>query len=89
MYILLTFFNWNLIVALVSSTLPLIESEWDIGVGNLPALFKPGPRIFGICLINVSEARKALYFLAEKYRSIRLVTNNENVGYSNFICQIR
>lgn len=52
-------------VALVSSTLAFIESVCDIGVGNLPALFNPGPRIFGICLMRVSEARKALYFLAE------------------------
>ena len=53
-------------VDLVSSTLPLIESWWDIGVGNFPALFKPGPKSLGICLISVSEARKALYFLAAK-----------------------
>jgi len=36
-----------------------------IAVGNLPALFRPGPRIRGICLIRLSEARKASYFLAE------------------------
>merc|ERR1712226_1082175 len=35
-----------------------------MGAGNLPALFRPGPRIFGICLISVSEAMNALYFLA-------------------------
>lgn len=30
----------------------------------MPALFSPGPRIRGICLIRDSEARKASYFLA-------------------------
>lgn len=30
----------------------------------MPALFRPGPRIRGICLIKDSEARKASYFLA-------------------------
>jgi hypothetical protein len=33
-------------------------------VGNLPALFRPGPRRRGICLITDSEARNWLYFFA-------------------------
>lgn len=51
-------------VALVSSTLPFIDSAWEMGVGNLPALLRPGPSILGICLIKESDARKASYFLA-------------------------
>ena len=59
-----TFFSWNLMVALVSSTFVTRESWCEIGVGNFPALFKPGPKILGICLIKESDARKALYFFA-------------------------
>ena len=33
-------------------------------MGNLPALFRPGPNKRGICLITVSLAKKPLYFLA-------------------------
>merc|ERR1712127_1034323 len=33
-------------------------------LGNLPALFKPGPKSLGICRIKASEAKKASYFLA-------------------------
>ena len=36
-------------------------------MGNFPALFRPGPRILGICLIKESEAKKALYFFAVEY----------------------
>ena len=52
-------------VALTSSTLPVMDSPWVTMVGNFPALLRPGPRIRGICLIRVSDARKASYFLAE------------------------
>lgn len=51
-------------VDLTSSTLVFMFSLWVSREGNLPALFKPGPRIRGICLIRDSEARKASYFLA-------------------------
>ena len=44
-------------------------------VGNLPALFRPGPRIRGICLIRLSEARKASYFLATNREKITLKSN--------------
>jgi len=37
-------------------------------VGNLPALFRPGPSSRGICLITDSDARKAAYFLAARAR---------------------
>lgn len=43
-----------------SSSLSLCDTK----VGNLPALFSPGPRRRGICLITASEARNAAYFLA-------------------------
>ena len=33
-------------------------------VGNLPALFKPGPSSRGICLMTESDAKKAEYFFA-------------------------
>lgn len=36
---------------------------------NLPALFKPGPKRRGICLMTASEARKAWYFLASFFTS--------------------
>lgn len=60
----ITFFIWNLIVALTSSIFDVIDSEWASRPGNLPALFKPGPNNLGICLINDSDAKKASYFLA-------------------------
>ncbi len=44
--------------------MPSRLSLWDTRVGNLPALFKPGPNRRGICLMTVSLAKKALYFLA-------------------------
>ena len=61
---LLTFFIWNLIVDFTSSTLATMFSLWVSKEGNLPALFRPGPRIHGICLITDSGAKKASYFLA-------------------------
>ena len=60
----LTFFIWNLIVALTSSTFCIIGSWCDKRPGNLPALLSPGPKSLGICLIKASDARKASYFLA-------------------------
>lgn len=45
-------------------TLVCRSSLWDTRDGNLPALFRPGPSRRGICLITVSEATKAAYFLA-------------------------
>lgn len=59
-----TFFIWNLMVDLTSSTLVVMFSLCVSREGNLPALFSPGPKIRGICLIRDSEARKASYFLA-------------------------
>ena len=61
-----TFFIWNFIVERTSSTFCTMLSLCVSAVGNLPALFRPGPRIRGICLIRLSEARKASYFLARK-----------------------
>lgn len=52
-------------------TLLSMDSEWVRSVGNLPALFKPGPSNLGICLMRDSEARKALYFLAAVRKGIR------------------
>ena len=77
-------------VALVSSTLLTIESWWDRGVGNLPALFNPGPKILGICLIKVSEAKKALYFLAENDRK-QMQSGHvhlKDVYFSEVVCHI-
>ncbi len=59
-----TFLSWNLIIAFISSTLLERSSDGSTTVGNLPALFKPGPSRRGICLISDSEARKTWYFLA-------------------------
>lgn len=69
---LLTFFIWNLIVALTSSTFIIMDSEWVRGAGNLPALFRPGPRRRGICLMRASLARKASYFLAARHANITI-----------------
>merc|ERR1719378_1935220 len=59
-----TFFIWNLMVAFISLILSVNFSLWVTMVGNLPALFNPGPRSLGICLIKVSDATKPSYFLA-------------------------
>lgn len=61
---LLTFFIWNLMVPLTSSTFTNMLSVCVRREGNFPALLSPGPRIRGICLMRLSEARKASYFLA-------------------------
>ena len=60
----LTFFIWNRMVDFTSSTLTFMLSLCVSRVGNLPALLRPGPNSLGICLIKLSEARKASYFLA-------------------------
>lgn len=75
-----TFFIWNLIVDLTSSTLVIMFSLWVSREGNLPALFSPGPRIRGICLIRDSEARKASYFLAKKMNK-KCIKNLQNLLY--------
>merc|ERR1712241_919466 len=62
-----TFFIWNLMVDLRSRTLALRSSEWVTSEGNFPALLRPGPKSLGICLMRVSEARKASYFLARPF----------------------
>merc|ERR1719192_1804100 len=54
----------NLMVDLRSSTLASMSSLWVLRAGNLPALLRPGPSSLGICLIRVSEQRKASYDLA-------------------------
>merc|ERR1719356_338167 len=54
-----TFFNWNFTWLRISVTLVSKASEcWTI-VGNLPALFKPGPSNLGICGTSTWEAKKA------------------------------
>jgi hypothetical protein len=35
----------------------VMSSAWETGVGNFPALDRPGPRRRGICLIRPSEAQ--------------------------------
>ena len=52
-----TFFIWKLIVNSTSSTLATTFALWVSKGGNWPALFRPGPRIRGICLIRDSEAK--------------------------------
>lgn len=61
-------------VDLTSSTLVFMFSLCVSREGNLPALFRPGPRIRGICLIRDSEARKASYFLATQRDSGKSAT---------------
>merc|ERR1719191_146226 len=54
-----TFFSWNFTMLRISATF-LSKSSlcWHI-VGNLPALFRPGPSNLGICGIRTCEAKKA------------------------------
>jgi hypothetical protein len=59
-----TFFSWNLMVERTSVSLLVRSSACETGVGNLPALERPGPSRRGICLRRVSELRKASYFFA-------------------------
>jgi len=59
-----TFFIWNLMVALTMSIFSCRMSLSAKAEGNLPARVSPGPRTRGICLIRMSEARKASYFWA-------------------------
>merc|ERR1712233_207643 len=51
-------------VAFISAILAFMSSPAAKILGNLPALFKPGPNNRGICRIKASEAKKASYFLA-------------------------
>lgn len=50
----------------------------DTSVGNLPALFRPGPSRRGICLMTDSDARNAAYFLAAQPRK-KLQQTRRNV----------
>jgi hypothetical protein len=59
-----TFFNWNLMVDLTSSILAARSSLCETGVGNFPALERPGPRRRGICLMRASDETKASYLRA-------------------------
>ena len=45
-------------------------SLWETSVGNLPALFRPGPSSRGICLMTDSDATNAAYFLAAAKHAI-------------------
>lgn len=79
-----TFFSWNLMVDLTSVILLARSSLCETGVGNLPALERPGPRRRGICLMRASEATKASYlrasflmsflFLLSFFKSCRVVS---------------
>jgi len=53
-----TFFIWNLIVDFTSSTLATMFLLWVIKEGNLAALFRPGPRIWGICLSETLKPKR-------------------------------
>ena len=59
-----TFLSWNLMVDLTSVILLARSSAWETGVGNFPALERPGPRRRGICLMRASEEMKASYLRA-------------------------
>merc|ERR1711924_319302 len=61
--------SWNLMLFLTSATFSSKLSLWVTKVGNLPALFKPGPNKRGICLMMESEAKKPWYFLASFFTS--------------------
>merc|ERR1712159_406657 len=54
-------FSWNLTEALMLFTLLIMDSEFTMTEGNLPALFRPGPNKRGILRIRVLEAMKALW----------------------------
>ena len=50
-------------------------------VGNFPALFNPGPRRRGICLMIVSEARKASCFFAGSNYSVTIHLSSNEMYY--------
>ena len=60
----MTFFIWNLMVALTPSIFSVRSAPPSIKVGNLPAFVRPGPNSLGICLMSVSDARNASNFFA-------------------------
>merc|ERR1740117_1282743 len=65
-----TFLSWNLTLLLISEILPSRLSVWWMTVGNLPALFKPGPRKRGICGMRTCDARKPSYFWASFFHEL-------------------
>lgn len=69
-------------VDLTSSTLVVRFSLWVSREGNFPALFSPGPRIRGICLMRDSEARKASYFLAKNKNKL---SHNKVLEHTSYI----
>ena len=64
-----TFFNWNLIEAIPSSTLTLTSSDAWTTVGNFPHFVRKGPPSLGSSLIRVSETKRRVYFLAHFFNS--------------------
>eukprot|EP01139_Manchomonas_bermudensis_P014284 Amastigsp_a508340_48937.p3 type:complete len:170 gc:universal Amastigsp_a508340_48937:658-149(-) len=65
----MTFLSWNLTVERISRIFSASESSFEMTVGNLPALFRPGPSRRGICLMRLSEARNASYLAASSLTS--------------------
>ena len=58
------FLSWNLMLALTSSTLAPRSSFWETTYGNIPILFKTGPKAVGIFFTRESLAIRTEYFLA-------------------------
>ena len=58
----------------------------DTSVGNLPALFSPGPSKRGICLITDSDATKAAYFLAAKGESWVSLQPRHLAKFASSVC---
>merc|ERR1711988_633805 len=60
MQVVFLLFSWNLTLPLMLSTFCWMLSLEVMTVGNLPALFRPGPNKRGILRIKAAEAMKAL-----------------------------
>merc|ERR1719305_988566 len=66
---------WNLMVAMMVLAFSVMSSEEVSSVGNLPALFRPGPRRRGIFLMSVSDDRKASYCAANFFTIFLFLLN--------------
>merc|ERR1711976_22075 len=72
-HVVFLLFSWNFTDAFMLSTLACRDSLPEMTVGNLPALFRPGPSKRGILRINVEDARKAWCSAASFFTNFVLV----------------
>merc|ERR1719329_506166 len=70
-----TFFNCHLTWERKSATLLASGSTWETTCGNIPILLRIGPQTTGTFFKTVSEASKAVYFLAQFLMSFLSLLN--------------